>query len=60
MDAVIIDLDSRRPNVIEEMVCMFCGTEHLLRHTVNNRVKYHGPCPGCDEAASVPLWQLEM
>ncbi len=58
--AIVIDLDSHRPKVFEQMVCVFCGTEHLLRHTVASHLKYHGPCPGCDETASVPLSQMRV
>lgn len=58
--ATVIELDAYRPKVIEQMICMFCGTGHLLRHTVSSHLRYHGPCPGCDEVASVPLSQVRM
>lgn len=54
----VIDLESRRPKVYEQVYCLFCGTQHVLVHPVGNPLAYYGPCPGCDETASVPMWRV--
>jgi hypothetical protein len=56
--ARLINLDDHRRHVTEQMVCLFCRTEHTLRHIVDDRVKYW-PCGenGCDEVASLPVWE---
>lgn len=59
--AEVIRLDSRRRKVFELMQCMFCCTVHALVHSVSTpRNKYFGPCPGCDEEASLPLRQVQQ
>jgi len=59
MDGQVIQLDSRRRKVFELMQCMFCCTVHALVHPESTpRNKYCGPCPGCDEEASLPLAQV--
>lgn len=57
MTAQLINLDDHRPRITEDMLCLFCRTEHTLRHIVDDRVNYW-PCPNCDERASLPkyLW----
>jgi len=59
----VISLDSRRKKVYEMMKCEWCHTEHPLVHTnIGLRTGWHGPCPGCDEDASIPLnkWNEKM
>lgn len=59
MTAEVIDLNARRPKVYEAVFCLFCGTEHALVHIdTSDPNAYFGPCPGCDEEASVPLWRV--
>ena len=55
----IVTLDDFRPRITEQMLCLFCGLTHVLRHLVHRRQPYF-ECPGCDETASVPEWSLLM
>lgn len=56
MTAAIIPLDSKRPNVYESMVCLWCWSERYEVHRDLGPRAYY-PCPNCDETASVPAWR---
>jgi hypothetical protein len=53
--ADVIDIDSVRPKVWEELKCLFCGTLQRPRKVPKDR-KYYD-CLSCDETASIPAWQ---
>lgn len=57
MSAQVLVLDDFRPRVTEPMHCLFCRTDHVLRHIVDPKRRYF-ECPACDEVASVPERQL--